>query len=95
MGEMYNRAADTSQERMMMSQTLQRMRLAEEAMAKAQYVVASIAPSDPGYNGVVDFRYRYEVVKRCQHHLLCRYTASGVMRSFTFADILTGWVRCI
>lgn len=95
MAEIYNRAADTGQERMMMAKTLRRMKLAEAAMEKARYVVASVAPSDEGFDGTVNFRYRYKVVKRYPHHLLCQYGETGLMRSFTFADILTGWVRCI
>jgi hypothetical protein len=55
------------------------------------------APVNPAYDdpqATVGKLYKYRIVKRYQYHMLCEHIPSGLKKSFTYADVLTGWCKC-
>lgn len=72
-----------------------RMELAKKAMANATFILARKTPGTQDDDQPGKPQYIYEVVHRYPYHLLCKHSDSGLMESFTMADILTGWVKCI
>lgn len=65
-----------------------------DAVKNNDYCYAPVNPAYDDPQATVGKLYRYRIIKRYQYHMLCEHVPSGLKKSFTYADVLTGWCKC-